>query len=329
MVSKKSPRSGSMQFWPRKRSKRPLARVRSWPACKEAKPLGFAGYKVGMTHLSYVDNYKHSKTKGQEISVPVTVIECPPLVVISARYYVQEDVEQKILTEVFSDKLPKELGRAIILPKKVKQSFDKVNADDYDFIRILVATQPKATSIGKKKPDVFELAIGGSKEDQLNYVKENLGKEFKVSDLFADGQLIDIHAITKGKGFQGPVKRFGISLRHHKSEKSVRNPGSLGPWRGQGHIMYRVPHAGKMGFHMRTDYNKVIFKVGTNPDEINPKGGFLRYGLVKGDYILVKGSVAGSSKRIVRFTIPMRPNKKRAMDKPNIKAVSLDSKQGC
>lgn len=318
-----------MQFWPRKRSKRPLARVRSWPAGKEAKPLGFAGYKVGMTHLSYVDNYKHSLTKGQEISVPVTVIECPPLKVISVRFYVQDDVEHRVLTEVFAEKLPKEFGRSIILPKKVTKTFDSVNSDDYDFVRILVGTQPKETGIGKKKPDVFEVGIGGSKEEQLNFAKENLGKDLKVGDIFSDGELIDIHAVTKGKGFQGPVKRFGISLRHHKSEKSVRNPGSLGPWQGQGHIMYRVPHAGKMGFHMRTDYNKVIFKVGDNPAEINPVSGFVRYGLVKGDYILVKGSVAGSANRIVRFTAPIRPNKKLSMDKPNIKAVSLDSKQGC
>jgi len=45
--------------------------------------------------------------------------------------------------------------------------------------------------------------------------------------------MVDSKTFTKGKGFQGPVKRFGISLRSHKSEKVIRGPGSLGPWKGQ------------------------------------------------------------------------------------------------
>ena len=53
-----APRHGSMQFWPRKRARRMYPRVRSWADCKDAKPLGFAGYKVGMTHVIYVDNKK-------------------------------------------------------------------------------------------------------------------------------------------------------------------------------------------------------------------------------------------------------------------------------
>ncbi|MBW2999343.1 50S ribosomal protein L3, partial [Candidatus Woesearchaeota archaeon] len=73
------PRSGSMQYWPRKRAKRAYARVRSWAAGKEPKLLGFAGYKAGMSHISFTDPRKSSTTKGMEITWPVTIIECPPV----------------------------------------------------------------------------------------------------------------------------------------------------------------------------------------------------------------------------------------------------------
>jgi large subunit ribosomal protein L3 len=73
------PRAGSLQYWPRKRSRRVHARVRSWQTVKDAKPLAFAGYKVGMTHIIYTDNKANSMTKGSDISMPVTIIECPSI----------------------------------------------------------------------------------------------------------------------------------------------------------------------------------------------------------------------------------------------------------
>ena len=59
-------------------------------------------------------------------------------------------------------------------------------------------------------------------EEKIKFIKENLGKEISVSDIFENGQLIDFRGLTKGKGFSGPVKRFGISLKSHKSEKGRR-----------------------------------------------------------------------------------------------------------
>ena len=92
--------------------------------------------------------------------------------------------------------------------------------------------------------------------------------------------------------------------------------------------MYRIAHAGKMGYHTRTEHNKLILKISDNVDEINPKGGFINYGLVKNNYILVKGSVAGHKKRLIRLNLAMRPNEKSPIQVPNIKTISLDSQQG-
>lgn len=313
----RTPRHGSMQFWPRVRAQRIYARVRTWPQHSVAMPLGFAGYKVGMTHLIVTDNRKTSKTKGEDIVLPVTVLECPPLKLFSVRLYKQSPGGLHLVKEMLSS-LDKEVGRTIPLPKKPVASLDAIQPSEFDLLRLAVYTQPKLIGF-KKRPEIFELACGGKKEEQLAYAKTHWGKEISIQDVFKEGQMVDVHAVTKGKGFQGPVKRFGVTLRSHKSEKTKRGPGSLGAWRGQGHMMYRVAHAGQMGFHLRTEYNKWLVKVSPKPDDINQKGGFMHYGIIKNPYVLIKGSLPGSCKRLIRFTYPIRSTP--SQEAPHIVAV--------
>lgn len=314
-----------MQVWPRKRAKSIIARVRSWTQSKEAKPLGFAGYKVGMTHIFVTDSRPNSITKGEDIRWPVTVIECPPMKIIGFTLYKKDAYGLHASSQILSDKLDKVLAKNFPLPKKSNKNAGDVKIDEYVDLKILVQTQPKLTSIGKKKPEIFELGVGGDLNAKFEYAKNNLNKEIKIEDVFKEGNLIDTHAITKGKGFQGPVKRFGVAIRQHKSEKTKRGPGSLGPWHGT--LNYRVAHAGQMGFHQRVDYNKWLLKIGANPEEINPKGGFLRYGTVKNNYVLVKGSVQGPAKRMIKLIQAVRPNKKVPAEAPAISYVSLESRQ--
>ena len=325
-----NPRHGSMQFWPRKRAKKAYGRVRYSPESKDAKPLGFAGYKVGMTHITYGSVIPNSKKKVVEtVASPVTIIECPPLKIASVRLYKKNYFNELIVAKEILNKNDKELGRKIKLPKKQESpKLDDIKTEEFDEIRINVYTQPKLTTIGKKKPELFEVKIGGKKEDQLKYVKENLNKDLNIADIFKPGQLLDFHGVTKGKGFQGPVKRFGVTLRSHKSEKVIRGPGSLGGWKSQGHTMPRVAHAGQMGYHLRTEYNKWLLLISDKAEKINPKDGFGRYGIVKNQYILVKGSVSGPKKRLLRFNLATRPKSNVPNDAPKIEYVSIESKQG-
>ncbi|MFP4402894.1 MAG: 50S ribosomal protein L3 [Candidatus Woesearchaeota archaeon] len=329
MPKSHKPRSGSMQYWPRKRAKKPLAKIRSWAKLKDAKLSGFAGYKVGMTHVLIEDTRKFSKTKGEKISVPVSIIECPPLKIYSVRFYKKVYGGLKIVNEVLIKTNDKELQRSVVLPKKDLNKLEDVKVEDFDELRVIVYTQPKFTNIGTKKPSLFELTITGSNDIALEYVKSNINKTISINDIFSAGQLVDFHTITKGKGFQGPVKRFGVSIRSHKSEKTKRGPGSIsGGWISAGHMMYRVAKAGQMGYHMRTEYNKQIFAIENDVKKINPKGGFIRFGVVKSDYILVKGSVGGSKKRLLKFCFPIRKNRKISEEAPKILDISLESKQG-
>jgi len=87
MTRHHQPRSGSVAFSPRKRASKQSPRIKSWPNVEETGLLGFAGYKVGMTHVMMNDNRKNSPTEGMEISTPVTVLEVPPVVVMGIRAY--------------------------------------------------------------------------------------------------------------------------------------------------------------------------------------------------------------------------------------------------
>ncbi len=323
MSKRKGPRRGSLRFWPRKRAKRAYARVRSWVKGNDARLLGFAGYKVGMTHIMITDNKKTSKTKGQDIRVPVTVIECPPIKVASVRFYKKTPYGLSLSAEKFAQKLDKELSRKIVISKKQKEFKQPEN---FDSIRLNVYTQPKLTTIGKKKPELFEIAIGGNKEDQLKYAEEVLGKEVKIEDVFTAGQQLDIKAITKGKGFQGTTKRYGTSILARKSEKTKRGKANLGPWVPK-KVSFKVPQPGRMGFHQRTELNKYLFKISNKVEEINPKGGFINYGNVKSSYIVLKGSIIGSKKRLILFAAARRP-RKVPKDVAVITYTSLQSKQG-
>jgi len=330
MADIKKPRKGSMAYWPRKRAKKNYPRVRGWSkqVFDTSSLLGFAGYKAGMTHLIGVDNKKTASTPGEEIRVPVTVIECPPLKIFCARFY-KKKAYGLFVTKDFFFKPSKDLKRKISVPKKIPdiKELDKINPDDYVDITILAYTQPRLAGIGKKKPEIFELRLSGNNKDKLDFIKAHADKEISVEEVFKEAQYLDAHAITKGKGTQGPVKRFGIGLRHHKSEKGRRQPGSRGPWNSQQHIMYRTAFAGQTGFHQRMQLGLQIIKIGTKPEEINPKGGFPHYGRIKSAYVVVKGSVPSPKKRIVILTHTLRaPKKKEPL--PTITHISLSSKQG-
>jgi large subunit ribosomal protein L3 len=321
MPSIRSPRKGSMQYWPRKRAKSEIARVRTWPVSKEIKMLGFAGYKAGMTHISIIDN-SQSKNKGEKISVPVTIIECPPMRIAGVRAYKKTEDSSIAAKEVLAAP-SKDLSRRLNISKK-KSVLDDLEKElgVMSDLMLIVETQPKKTGIGKKKPELFEMGVGGSSiEEKFNYVKENIGKELKVTDVFESGAVLDIKSITIGKGYQGPVKRFGVSIRGRKSEKTKRGPGSLGGWIAQGHSMYRVAFAGQMGYHRRTEYNKQILHISDKPEEVNPAGGIVRYGTVRNQFILVKGSIGGPKKRLIRFNLALRKKNTHYPSAPELKEI--------
>ncbi len=328
MPRRLNPRHGSLQVWPRVRAKRPYARIRHADiTSKEAKPLSFAGYKVGMTHVVITDNRQHSRSKGEEIVHPVTILECPPLKVASIRAYKSTPDGLQLITEHFGQ-VDKSLGRKIILAKKQDENLQKIEAqkDSIALVRITVYTQPHLIGHAKKKPEFFEVELGGKVADQLEFAKNNLGKELKITDVIKEGEQVDTFAITTGKGYQGATKRFGTTLRQHKSEKGTRGPANVGSWTGN--RSWTVAHPGQMGFHQRMERNKWVLKISESPDDFKVKGGYIRYGFPKATILVLKGSVQGAKKRLIRFTPASRPDKLMPTQAPSIESVSTHSLQG-
>ena len=227
---------------------------------------------------------------------------------------------------------PDYLGRVFALPenfnpdenmKTMEGSLDKIAE-----FRLIAATQPKLSGIHKKKPEVMEIKVdGGSIKQQFEYARNLLGKAISVTEIFKEGQPVDAVAVTKGKGWQGPVKRWGVKIRDRKSRKMKRGIATLGPWNPH-RVLYTVARAGQMGYFQRTEYNKRILKIGTDGKEVSPKGGFIRYGQVPGTYLLLAGSLPGPAKRLIRLRYPARPPKKVPEAPPKIVQISTESLQG-
>lgn len=333
MPTRRRPRKGSLGYSPRKRAKSITARVTSWPETTgdEVKLQGFAGYKAGMTHAIVVDYRTKSTTAGQEIQVPVTVLEVPPMKVCGVKFYAETGYGRKAVGEVWSAKLDKELSRRLPVPKDYKEgaAWEKTGKLEFDDVRALVYTQPVVvTGLPKKKPEVMEIRIGGGTLDQrVEYSKSVLGKAITVKDFAKEGEMVDVCSITKGKGWQGVTKRWGTKLLMHKNSKHRRLIGTLAPKRPP-YVRWTTPQGGQIGFHQRTELNKRILKIGENGEEVTPKGGFLHYGVVRNGYMLIHGSVPGPTKRLVRLRQPVRDTGMKLSEPPQVTFVSLESKQG-
>jgi large subunit ribosomal protein L3 len=301
MPTRKSPRKGSLQFWPRKRVNKLLPRV-NWDSINSGQNLkGFICYKAGMMSAYVKDNTPDSMTKGKKIIIPITILECPTLKIFSIRFY----KNGKVLKEILAENLDKELKRNVKIPKKNIKKIDDIK-EEYDNVRVIVYSQVKKTGI-KKTPDLIEIGLIGNLEEKIKFIKENLNKELSVLDVFEKGELVDLRGLTKGKGLQGPVKRFGITLKSHKSEKGRRRPGSLGPWH-PARVTFRVPQAGQLGTFTRIVYNNKIIDMGKSEGKFK---NIKNFGNIKTDYIIVRGSVQGPSKRQLLITAPLRKSKKQ------------------
>lgn len=325
MATTRRPRRGTLQFWPRVRAARPYPRIRNHIVPHEARLSGFAGYKAGMTHLMLVDNRPDSMTKGEVIAMPATIIECPPLKVASVRLYSFSPNGLKLVKEI-SGEADKGLALKISVSKKkaVPENVDLSNIAD---VRVNVYTQPNLSAVGKKRPEIFEVSVGGKDiAERFATAQQLLGKEIPVKDVLKEGQQVDVFGVTVGKGFQGPVKRFGVALRQHKAEKTKRGPGSLGGWSSP--RMWSVAHAGQMGYQNRLERNKWVLKISENPSELKMSGGVIHYGAPKSHVIVVKGSVQGEPKRLLRLVPSRMPRSGVPLQAPTIEYASLSSKQG-
>jgi len=320
------PRRGSLAYLPRGRAKSMEARIRTWPEdnSDEPKLLAHAGFKAGCVQIVSIDDREKTPNHGKQLVSLGTVIVTPPVLIIGVRGYSKDHTGLHADFDFYADELPKHISRLFKLKTKKNPSENPIKSlKNIKEIYAIIAVTPRNAGLEQKKPYVFEVAVkGGDVKKQFTFVKELLGKEVKIDQVFEAGTTVDTAAITKGKGWEGPITRWGVKRKQHKSRKSVREVGSLGPISPQ-YVMYTVPRAGQRGLHQRTEYDKRIMVMDNTENikyKINPKGGFKHFGNVNGDFIILRGSVPGTYNRLIKLRSQMR-NIPQKITKPNILEV--------
>ncbi len=187
------------------------------------------------------------------------------------------------MTSVFDDE-GNSIGCTVIEagPNVVTQVKSEDGPDGYDAVQLAFDNQ-KEKSTTKAMQGHFAQANSPPKK----IVKEfrDFGEEveqgdtLRVEDLFEEGELIDVAGVSKGKGFQGVVKRHGFSgvgmMTHGQSDRQ-RHPGSIGASADPSRVFKGMRMAGRTGGERTKIQNLTVVRV--LPDQ---------------DAILVKGSVPG------------------------------------
>jgi large subunit ribosomal protein L3 len=318
-----APRHGSLGVRPRKRAASIVARVRSWASVDESKPLGFPAYKVGMYHAIVIDNYPTSPTHGREVFRALTMLEAPPAILVAIRYYGSDGLGgETSIGEVWSRNLPKGAARLLVPPKQAAKGIGASIKDRASRVSLLLMTQPEKSGLSKKTPEIVEVPLGGKLSEQFVF-ESKLGKEIAASEVFSPPEVIDAIAVSRGKGYEGPVARFGIKvIQKKKAKKTKRGPGSDSPLTPSA-VMSSVPRAGQMGFHNRVDLNVVIMEIKDKPEGMVPKAGFKHYGVPRSSLLVVEGSVPGATKRLVLLRKAVRSYTTVPKEIPEVQFVSV------
>lgn len=328
-----TPRRGSLAFAPRARHHTLVPRVRNWTERGIEKPTlaCFPTVKVGMIQVVTLDDREKTPNFGKPMFNPATVLSSPSLNVYGLRAYCFERGIEFAIADAFADNISDEIRERISNApgKSLKRSFEsELKTIESSLQRVerfsaIVGITPRDAGLSSKNPQIQEVGIsGGDKKAQLEYLKAIVGKSVKALDYFKPGSLIDTIAITKGKGFEGVITRFGVKRKQHKSRKTVREVGVISPWH-PATVMYTVPRAGQMGFHQRIDKNKRILMIANSQQNpITPRGGFPHFGEVRGDYLIVRGSVPGAIKRPIDLRLPLYPRRQKVQP-PKIVEINV------
>ena len=284
-----------------------------------------------MTHAFLLDYRKRSTTAGQELAVPVTVVEVPPLKVVAARLYARGPYGLRVVGEVWADDGSSALERRIPHhPASSAEALQRFSGTAGDEVRLVARTQPDLVSgVPSKTPTLLELRVSVEKFDERRgFAVQQLGQELSIDKVTKEGEFVDVIGVTKGFGFQGHIQRWGVKLQPRKNSKHRRMIGTLGP-HNPSFVTYRIPQAGQQGYHRRTQFNMRILKVVRDPkaDPITPAGGFPHYGEVRSSCVVLHGSIPGPAKRLLRFRAPIR-SRVVTVEKVDVRYLSTRSKQG-
>jgi len=196
---------------------------------------------------------------------------------------------KKGMTQIFDDKGNTIPSTVIDVREVVYLGEKEEKKDGYNSISIGIGKKRKPSKAEKGKykklkyvpKKVVEFRVDDLKE----YEKYNIGDKFDVGGL-KKGDKVKVTGITKGKGFQGVVKRwrFKGGKRTHGQSDRERAPGSIGGGTDPGRVFKGKKMPGHMGNKVKTVLNLEVVKVGE-----------------KEDYICLKGGVPGSKNSLIKI----------------------------
>ncbi|KAI8187066.1 60S ribosomal protein L3 [Colletotrichum sp. SAR 10_66] len=331
---------------------------------RKGKPFLTAtmGYKAGMTTVVRDLDRPGAKANKKEVVEAVSIIDTPPVIVVGLVGYIETPRGLRSLTTVWAEHLSDELRRRFYKnwyksKKKAFTKYAKQHAESSGanitreierikkyctVVRVLAHTQIRKTPLKQKKAHLMEIQInGGSVPEKVDFGYGLFEKPVEVSSIFEQDEVIDIIAVTKGKGFNGVTSRWGTKKLPRKTHKGLRKVACIGAWHPS-HVQWTVARAGQDGYHHRTSVNHKVYRIGKGDADdnaateldvtkktITPLGGFVRYGEVKNDFVMVKGSIPGPKKRVVTLRKSMWTHTSRkALEKIDLKWIDTSSEFG-
>ncbi|XP_026405211.1 60S ribosomal protein L3-2-like [Papaver somniferum] len=237
-----------------------------------------------MTHIVREVEKPGSKLHKKETCEAVTIIETPPTVVVGVVGYIKTPRGLRSLGTVWAQHLNEEVKRRFYnnFAKSKKKAFVKYSKK-YEteegkkdiqsqleklkkyctVIRVLAHTQiRKMKGLKQKKAHLMEIQInGGDISQKVDFAYGFFEKQVPVDAIFQKDEMIDIIGVTKGKGYEGVVTRWGVARLPRKTHRGLRKVACIGAWH-PARVFYTVARAGQNGYHHRTEMNKKIYRLG-------------------------------------------------------------------
>ena len=216
---------------------------------------GIIGKKIGMTSI-FDEN---------GINTPCTIIQAGPCVVTQIKTMDNDGYES--IQIGFEDKKEKKvikpeighLKKSKSTPKKIYKEFSS-----------------------------FKLNMLNEEDGSVSFQDIKLGETLTINQLFKEGEFVDVSGKSKGKGFQGVVKRHGfagVGDATHGQHNRMRAPGSIGAASYPARVFKGMRMAGRMGGNRVSLQNLKIMKI-----------------LVDKNVILLKGAIPGPKNSYVEIT---------------------------
>ena len=311
------------------------------------------GYKAGCTHV--IRETDGARATRKEVCEQVTILECPPMVICGLVGYIETPRGLRTLSTVWAKHLSEGLKRRFYKRYyKARHTAFWRHGCKYDAnisdklariikysssIRVLAHTQMNLVRIGQKKSHLMEIQVnGGTIASKVQFAYQLFEKQVRVSSVFHQNEMVDLIGVSKGKGVQGVVARWGVRKLQRKSHRGRRKVACIGAWH-PARVHRTVARAGQDGYFHRTEINKKIYRIGKAGDRrscmtdadlteksITPLGGFPHYGPVTQDWLMIKGTVVGPRKRVITIRKSLHPERKTR--KTFLKFIDTASKMG-